>query len=232
LGLGSSQGLSVYDARAWKLVGTDTNAWFAPLFGTSVAFSPDEQTLVAVAGNPRPDASELHCWAVPSLKPLHLPTNSVRNAACLAFSPDGQQFFTACWDGSLRVWDAATRTELPKRRSVQHHRSWIADMAFLPGTYQLVTAGSDRCIRIWGTELAERPVTLRGHTNEIYAMTPATNGAIFSITGDGTIHKWFARSAAQGELLSDAGHPLLPLGLSADGQVVVTLADGTLKFWT
>jgi WD40 repeat protein len=232
LATGSRQALRLYDARAWKLIGTATNLWFETFFAAkALAFSPDEQTLVTAAGNPRPDESDLQCWAVLSLKPLPFPTNTVRNAACIAFSPDGQLFFTACWDGILRVWDAATRTELSKRRSVQHHRSWIGDMAFLPGTSQLVTVGSDRCVRIWGTELAERPVTLRGHTSEICAMTLATNGTIFSIDGDGTIHKWSARSAERGEFLSETNQYLVPVGLSADGQVAVTLAEGTLKFW-
>jgi serine/threonine protein kinase/WD40 repeat protein len=232
LATGSRQGLRLYDALTWKLVRSDTNLWFEPFFAAkALAFSPDEQTLVTAAGDPRTEASELQCWEVPSLKLLAFPANAVKNAACIAFSPDGQQFFTGCWDGILRVWDAATRTELPKRRSVQHHRSFIADMAFLPGTHQLVTAGSDRCIRIWGTELAERPVTLRGHVRAIRAMTLATNGAIYSLSGDGMIKKWSARSAEQRELLSETGHRLVPVGLSADGQVAVTLADGALKFW-
>jgi len=155
----------------------------------------------------------------------------VKNATCICFSPEGRQFFTGCWDGVVRVWDAQTRIELPNRRSVQHHRSWIADMAFLPGTHQLVTAGSDRCIRLWGTELAERPVTLRGHTREINAMVIATNGVIFSLSELGMINRWSARLAQQGEFLSQEGQRFLPVGLSHDGQVVVTLRDGTLQFW-
>lgn len=232
LATGGLQGLRLYDARTWTLAGSTTNLWFEPFFAAkALAFSPDEQTLVTAAGNPRPDASELQCWEVPSLKPRPFPPNTVKNAASVSFSPDGRQFFTGGWDGIVRVWDAETRTELPNRRSVQHHRSWIADMAFPPGTHELVTAGSDRCVRIWGTELAERPVTLRGHVREIRAMTPATNGSIFSLSGDGVIHKWSGRSAQQGDLLSQEGQRLVPVGLSADGQVAATLGEGALKFW-
>jgi len=229
---GPTQGLKVYDARAWTLTGCNTNLWFDPFYAAkALAFSPDESVLVAAAGDPRTDASELQCWEVPLMKALPFPPNSVKNAACISFSPDGGQLFTGCWDGIVRVWDAATRTELPNRRSVQHHRSWIADMAFLPGTHQLVTAGSDRCVRLWGTELAERPVTLRGHTAELRAMALTTNGAIFSLSEDGAINKWSARSAYQGEWLSQMEQRLVPVGLSADGQVAVTLAEGALKFW-
>ncbi|MBI3854021.1 MAG: protein kinase [Verrucomicrobia bacterium] len=229
---GPTQGLKVYDARAWTLTGCNTSLWFDPLFGAkALAFSPDESVLVTAAGDARTDASELQCWEVPLLKALPFPTNTVKNAACISFSPDGGQLFTGSWDGVVRVWDAKTRTELPNRRSVQHHRSWIADMAFLPGSHQLVTAGSDRCVRLWGTELAERPVTLRGHTAELRAMALTTNGEIFSVSEDGTINEWSARSAHQGEWLSQKEPRLVPVGLSADGQVAVTLAEGALKFW-
>jgi len=232
LAIENRRGLRLYDARAWSLAGVSTNFRFAPGFAaTALAFSPDESVLVTAAGDPGADASELQSWEVPSLKPLPFPPTTVKNAACIAFAPDGLHFFTACYDGTVRVWDAETRTELPNRRSVQHHRSWIADMAFLPGTHQLVTAGSDRCVRFWGTELAEPPVTARGHTSEISAMALATNGTIFTSSSDGVIHKWSARSAQPGDLHSEKGQRLVPVGLSADGLVAVTLADGVLKFW-
>jgi eukaryotic-like serine/threonine-protein kinase len=232
LAIGSSLDLQLYDARGWRLVARNANLRFEPFFGAkALAFSPDESVLATAAGDPRPDSSRVECWEVPSLKPLPFPPNKVKNAACICFAPDGRQFFTGGWDGVLRVWDAQTGIELPNRRSVQHHRSFIADMAFLPGTRQLVTAGSDRCIRLWGTELAERPVTLRGHTSEISAMAVATNGVIFSVSEMGTINRWSARLAEQGELISQPDQRLLPVGLSEDGQVAVTLADGALQFW-
>ena len=232
LAIGSSRDLKLYDARAWTLIGRNTNLRFEPFFAAkALAFSPDDSMLVTAAGDPRPDASQLECWEVSSLKPLPFPPNKVRNVTCICFSPDGRELYAGGWDGVVRVWDAQTRIELPNRRSVQHHRSWIADMAFLPGTHQLVTAGSDRCIRLWGTELAERPLTLRGHTREINAMAIDTNAVIFSLSELGTINKWSARLAHQGELLSKEGQGLLPVGLSHDGQVAVTLAEGRLQFW-
>src|SRR5262249_11662994 len=54
---------------------------------------------------------------------------------------------------------------------------------------------------------------------------------IFSLSELGTINKWSARLAQQGELLSKEGQGLLPVGLSHDGKVAVTLADGRLQFW-
>ncbi len=62
-------------------------------------------------------------------------------------------------------------------------------------------------------------------------MTLDSHGTIFTIGGDGIIKKWSARTAERGEFLSETGQRLLPLGLSADGRVAVTLADGALKFW-
>src|SRR5262249_13792337 len=48
-----------------------------------------------------------------------------RGGHCLRFSPDGQQLITAAGDGTVQVWDVATRTEV---------RSFRADLPLAPST--------------------------------------------------------------------------------------------------
>src|SRR5262249_6288171 len=154
----------------WRSLQSDLSAfnWFS---AKGLAFSPDEQLLIVASGFALIHSSELSAWKIPTLERVPMPANAVDDAACVVFAPDGREFLTGDWDGDVRFWDGATLGEIPSRRLLTVHRSWIAGMDFLPETNKFITAGADRCVRIWDTESRGEPITLRGHTEEIDAMT-------------------------------------------------------------
>lgn len=231
LATASKFGLRLYETTGWTIVSERPEVRFTRFFGAKgLAFSPNETTLITAAGNSRQSLSRLQAWKVPSLDPLPFSANDSTDTAAIAFSPDGQEFATGAYDGTVHLWDADIRKELPMRQSLNHHRSLITDMAYLPGGRQLVTASLDRCLRLWGTEPAEPPVTLRGHGQELRAISLTADGTIFSVSRDGIIKKW-SPGVEMDRKLPGAGKNLIPVGLSADGSTVVTLGGGILQFW-
>ncbi|KAH7904917.1 quinon protein alcohol dehydrogenase-like superfamily [Hygrophoropsis aurantiaca] len=64
----------------------------------------------------------------------------------LVYTLDGQQFITASWDFSIRVWDAATGQEIG---DLMRHEDWIRQIALSRDGQRLASASDDRTVRVW-----------------------------------------------------------------------------------
>lgn len=243
LATGSQQGLRLWDTATWRVSACVTNApfdswlplrsdmpgfnWFS---AKGLAFSPDEKLLIVASGYALFEQANLSAWTVPALDRLEL-RDAVDDASCVAFSPDGQEFATGHWEGEIRFWDPRTFAEIKSRRLAKAHRSWIGEMAYIPGTRRLVTAGSDRCIRIWDPEKSGEPITLRGHQTALGSVAVAPDGLIYTV-GPGVIKEWSPErqiSLEESRVIFPA--PSLPAGLCEGGRVLAIASDKTLQFW-
>jgi WD40 repeat protein len=129
-------------ARAWRA--EDGNPAFTvkgPVGeGTSVAFSPDDGTLLAFGGE---------YGLVLQHVPTGVATNYLDAAAavhCVAFSPDGALLAAGCADGAIRVWQAATGERLAE---LANHNGPVLDVAFSPTGLMIASAGRDGSIQLW-----------------------------------------------------------------------------------
>lgn len=197
-----------------------------------LSFSPDGAMLVAGTGAPYADRCEITFWSVPALHPLPGLNHPARDISAITFSPDGRQLVTACWNGAIRLWDVATRTEIP---SAMRHKGFVLDMAFSPADDRVLAAvGSEPAIRLWD---------LANHI-ELSALQPVDDEEIRSlafhpdgrtlVTGDakGRVNLWDAHLRRRENVLIAGPSPSMPLGISTDGQTLVTInAGGSLRYW-
>jgi WD40 repeat protein len=65
------------------------------------------------------------------------------------FSPDGQQVVTSSYDGTARVWDAATGRQL----TALSHPGAVYTATFSPDGHRVLTAADDRTARIWDVDV-------------------------------------------------------------------------------
>src|SRR4029077_13442943 len=73
-------------------------------FMTSLAFTPDGQTLAVVSGG------KIHLWDMATRQ--ELPAFESADATCLAFSPKGRTLFAGINTGQVHVWDLAARRKI------------------------------------------------------------------------------------------------------------------------
>jgi WD40 repeat protein len=76
------------------------------------------------------------------------------------FSPDGSRLVTASFDGTARVWDAASGDALA---TLSGHKALLWSARFSPDGSRIVTASDDKTAQVWDAETGNLVATLAGH---------------------------------------------------------------------
>ncbi|MCX5746853.1 MAG: hypothetical protein NT062_30650, partial [Proteobacteria bacterium] len=183
---------------------------------TSVAFSPDNTTLVTSSGD-----STARLWEVTGTPRATL-VGHIGGLWSAAFSPDGELLATASSDGTARLWTATTGTP---RGELVGHTGTVATLAFRPGGAQIVTASWDHRALVWDVARAQQFRALPtasvepmvAHAKLKYAPDGHTLGLI---ARDGTLAIW---AAGKRVCQVPTGKPLADFAWSPDGTLVAML---------
>jgi WD40 repeat protein len=149
--------------------------------------------------------------------------------AC-AFSPDGKRFISACKDGTLKLWDAATGKEI---RTFIGHRSAVWDCAFSPDGNRLVSASVDNTLKLWEVVSGKEIRTLTNHKRPVLSCTFSPQGThILSTSEDKTIKLWDAETGKEIRTLSGHKNFVRSGAFSPQGKHIISASDDqTLKLW-
>lgn len=98
----------------------------------------------------------------------------------VAFSPDGQTVASGHDDGSVRLWDVATKKPVGQ---IAAHPVTIASIAFDPTGARLATAGEDRKVSVWDARTHKNVADLVSHTDRIPALAWSADGSLLVSAG-------------------------------------------------
>ncbi len=85
------------------------------------------------------------------------------------FSADGKLMYTACWGGTIKIWDLSH--EIPGMKlSFQAHQGAARWVRVHPEGNLLATGGNDLLVKLWNAETGELAQQFCGHDRHVYGV--------------------------------------------------------------
>jgi WD40 repeat protein/tRNA A-37 threonylcarbamoyl transferase component Bud32 len=150
----------------------------------------------------------------------------------VVFSRDGRRLASSCWDGTARLWDAASGALI---RTLNGNEPVYA-VAFQPDGTRVASAGKDRVVTLWDAATGQIIRTFAGHSLDISELVFSPDGiTLVSSSRDGTVKFWDVATGMPARTLKDhhAGE-VGEIAFSPDGKVLASAGGGerTLRLWS
>ncbi|MFE7630065.1 trypsin-like peptidase domain-containing protein, partial [Kocuria sp. NPDC057446] len=141
----------------------------------------------------------------------------------LAVAGDGHRAFTACRDGSLRMWDLGTGQQ---EHIVKGHATETVTMT-RDGS-QAMTGSRDGTLRLWNFRTGSTTQILQAHSGRVLAVHLSDDGSrAVSVGSDETVRLWDLKTGQQLHVVR--GHSTETVAMIPDGsRAVIARRDGTL----
>jgi WD40 repeat protein len=108
----------------------------------------------------------------------------------VGYSPDGTRIVSASGDGTARIWDARTGTQL---LTLVAHGDRVLSAAYSYDGTRIVTASDDRSARIWDAHSGVQLAALLGHSDGVHSAAYAPDGLqVVTASADKTARVWDA----------------------------------------
>lgn len=134
-------------------------------------------------------------------------------------SPDGTLLALVAHFPTFIIRDLRTGSLRP---CPPQHRDQVNDCAFLPDGLRVITASSDRTLKLWHLATGQVMYTLRGHSREVWSVSVTPDGRrAVSASDDRSLILWDLESMKPLATFTGDG-ALVPAAIAADGKTIVT----------
>ncbi len=153
-----------------------------------------------------------------------------RAANSVAFSPDGATLASVSDDGTLKLWDVATRTGVA---TLEGHTGAVNSVAFSPDGATLASGSDGGTLKLWDVATRTGVATLEGHTGAVNSVAFSPDGAtLASGSDDGTLKLWDVAAIQEKHTLTGHAASVSSVAFSSDGNTLASASgDGTVRLW-
>ncbi|WP_069470017.1 NACHT and WD repeat domain-containing protein [Candidatus Marithrix sp. Canyon 246] len=149
----------------------------------------------------------------------------------LAFSPDNNLLASASKDGTVRIWNLNTNTEIGR---LTQHRGDVLSVAFSPNGKMIATGGEDSTIILWDAATFKSiGSSLKNHDFKVWSVAFSPNGKyLASGSYDTNIIIWNVETMVELGRFEQHKKTVYSLAFSPDSKKLVSASfDKTLRLW-
>lgn len=172
-------------------------------------------------------------WDVQQDMPFWKPTKPTKSCVVsLDCSTDGR-YLASCGDkkgSKIRIWDVRDKG-LDPIRTLIGHRDTVTGVCFRKGTHTLLSASSDRSVRIWNAAEGSFVEDLFGHYSRVCALDCLSRERCITCSEDMTVRLW--KIPEETHLMLSGSHfmSIDCVKMLNELTFVSGSQDGTLGFW-
>lgn len=147
----------------------------------------------------------------------------------VAFSSDGSQAASGATDGTIRLWEVATGTEL---RRFEIPEEIIFSIAFSPDNSLILSGSSDGVLRLWDVDSGEIVQEFKRHDGSDFSVAFSPDGNFVLSGSDDVIILWDLSTG--NEVKRFEGHTAgdVTAVFSSDGKTILSGSiDQTVRLW-
>lgn len=170
----------------------------------------------------------IRVWESKSGACLHVLKGHAGGVNHASFSQDGTKIVSSSADSTIRIWDAITGVTLQILKCPADYSEFSPD-----GKYIVSIAYNNNTIQIWDATNCKKILTLKGHNDNLSAVSFSPNSKnVLSASDDGTIKIWDIKEGNVLKTLKGHQGRVITATYSSDSKKVVSYSDDcTLRIW-
>ena len=148
----------------------------------------------------------------------------------VSFSPDGTTLASGSGDGTVKLWDVETHTNIA---TLEAHERSVLSVSFSPDGTTLASGSGDGTVKLWDVASHENITTLQGHTYAVNSASFSPDGTtLASGSDDDTVKLWDVASHENIATLQGHTYAVNSVSFSPDGATLASGSDdGRVKLW-